>query len=412
MNQMDHLERDLTAWFEDIAVPRTPDYADEILRQTARVRQRPRWTFLGRWLPQSTTALEWVPIKPLPWRTIGLLVALALLLAAGAAAYLGSQQRLPAPFGAAANGLAAYASNGNIFTVDPVTGTRRAIVTDPSTDHAPRWSLDGTRLAFLRKAGVGDALVIADAAGNVITTSDGEPFFDIDTDGIAWSPDRRMIALVAGRPGLRGIHLVDAVDGAVTTLPVAHAGMEVHWRPPDGRQLLFFGGTEADPGLFLYSLDDRGTDEIPMSDADFTGLRPGGWTPDGRSFVFHRGSEQVEENRTDVVDVVTGETIVIHAAFGRLSHDGRRIAAIVRSGVRIWICVADIAGGPCVRIGQDDQAPDPTHFGGLQWSPDDEWVVVHPANGDPVVLLDPDGGDETPPSWPAEGLDSWQRTAP
>ena len=194
-----------------------------------------------------------MPIKPLPWRTIGLLVALALLLAATAAVYLGSQQRLPAPFGPAANGLGAYESNGNIFTVDPITGIRRAIATDPSTDHDPRWSLDGARLVFLRKAGVGDqgdVLVVTDAAGEVITTSQGGPFFGIDTDAIAWSPDRTMIAVV----GSRQIHLVDALDGAVTTLQVDYLGQEVLWRPPDGRQLMFLGGQEANPGLFLYSL--------------------------------------------------------------------------------------------------------------------------------------------------------------
>jgi len=57
MNRMDHLERDLTSWLDDIAVPRTPDYADEILQQTARVHQRPRWTFVGRWLPERATRL-------------------------------------------------------------------------------------------------------------------------------------------------------------------------------------------------------------------------------------------------------------------------------------------------------------------------------------------------------------------
>ena len=128
--------------------------------------------------------------------------------------------------------------------------------------------------------------------------------------------------------------------------------------------------------------------------------------------MYHRGSERVEENRTYIVDVATGETTLVDVAFGRLSNDGRRIAGLQRTGTRIWICVADIAGGPCDRIGQEAQAPDPTYFGGLQWSPDDEWIVTHPANGDPVALLDPDGGRVIEPSWPAEGLDSWQRAAP
>jgi hypothetical protein len=51
MSQIDRLERDLTAWFADTALPRTPEYGAEILRQTARMRQRPRWTFPALWLP-------------------------------------------------------------------------------------------------------------------------------------------------------------------------------------------------------------------------------------------------------------------------------------------------------------------------------------------------------------------------
>jgi len=326
--------------------------------------------------------------------------------------FVGSQAPLPAPFGPAANGLGAYAFDGDIFTVDPVTGSRRAIVTDPAMDHDPRWSLDGARLVFVRRAGAGDVLVVTDAAGEVITTSKDDPFVQIDTDSIAWSPDRRMIAVVAGRTGSREIHLVDALDGSVTTLPVAYAGMEPHWRPPDGRQLTFLGGTETSPNLSLYSLDDRRVDEVPISVGDASGLRPGGWTPDGRRFVIHRGSELVEENRTYIFDVATGDTDVVDVAFGRVSHDGKRIAGLVRTGERIWICVTDITGGPCARIGQEVHTPDPVHLGGLQWSPDDAWIVTHPVDGDPVALLDPDGGDQTQPPWSAEGLDSWQRAAP
>ena len=133
MSTTDRLERDLTAWFGETAAPRTPDYTDDILRQTARSRQRPRWTFPERWLPMSVITFGRVTLRPVPWRTVGLLVVLALLLAVAAAVYVGSQRRVPAPFGPAANGLVAYSKDGDIFTVDPTTGLRRAIVTGAVT---------------------------------------------------------------------------------------------------------------------------------------------------------------------------------------------------------------------------------------------------------------------------------------
>ena len=35
MSELDRLERDLTVWFAETGVPRTPPYLDDILRQTA-----------------------------------------------------------------------------------------------------------------------------------------------------------------------------------------------------------------------------------------------------------------------------------------------------------------------------------------------------------------------------------------
>ncbi len=93
-----------------------------------------------------------VVAPPIPWRSIGLAFALlALLLAMVAALAVGGLPKAPAPFGPAQNGLVAYASEGDIFTADPVTGASTAIVSGPTTDLNPRWSLDGTRLAFERK---------------------------------------------------------------------------------------------------------------------------------------------------------------------------------------------------------------------------------------------------------------------
>ena len=81
MNRPETLERDLTAWLADTATPRVPDFTDDILQLTAGTRQRPRWRFSERWLPMSVITLGRQTFKPLPWRAIGLLAVLALLLA-------------------------------------------------------------------------------------------------------------------------------------------------------------------------------------------------------------------------------------------------------------------------------------------------------------------------------------------
>lgn len=93
MNQPTVLERELTAWFIDVARPRIPDYVDDILLQTAATPQRPAWTFPERWLPVNVMTRGRLLIPPLPWRAIGLLAILVALLAAMLAAYAGSSSK-------------------------------------------------------------------------------------------------------------------------------------------------------------------------------------------------------------------------------------------------------------------------------------------------------------------------------
>ena len=44
----------VTSALEEIAPTTRPAYLDDVLAQAAATRQRPRWTFPGRWLPMDT----------------------------------------------------------------------------------------------------------------------------------------------------------------------------------------------------------------------------------------------------------------------------------------------------------------------------------------------------------------------
>src|SRR5690349_19900526 len=44
-------ERELPAILEDLYLGPAPDYRTDVLATAVRVRQRPSWTFPGRWLP-------------------------------------------------------------------------------------------------------------------------------------------------------------------------------------------------------------------------------------------------------------------------------------------------------------------------------------------------------------------------
>jgi hypothetical protein len=78
------------------------------------------------------------------------------------------------------------------------------------------------------------------------------------------------------------------------------------------------------------------------------------------------------------------------------------------------MCVVELSGGPCVPIGLSSQAFGPSHAAGVQWSPDDEWILTRPPGGDgsTAFLVDPDGAALEQPSWITNGAVSWQRVAP
>jgi Tol biopolymer transport system component len=404
MNRPDTLERDLTAWLADSATPRVPDFTDDILWVTARTRQRPRWSFAQRWLPASLLELGRRTVRPIPWRTVGLLAVLALLIAAAAAFYVGSQPRLPPTSGLAANGLVAYARDGDIYTIDPITGAREAIVSGPDTDREPRWSLDGTRFAFLRESGTGERLVIFDLKTKAVVATTAI-LFGVDTDTVAWSPDNRTISIsgVAGPSG--GLFVVDASSGALTHLAVDYQGLDVYWRPPDGRQILFLGGRGSDVGLYTVDVGDGAVTAIAAA-APGGWIRPSGWTPDGRRVVFTR-FEDSDRISTHVLDVTTGADVTFDGVgFAHVSNDGSRMVALDGGG---RVCVASLGGGPCVLIVQPSQAYEGTHAAGAQWSPDDRWILIRGLSDGSAILVDPDSPDRRQPSWIAAGGESIQR---
>ncbi len=407
MSLIDPMDRDLPIWFHETARPRLPDYTDDVIRQATAIRQRPRWTFLERWLPVAVT-LDRVPVAPLPWRTIGLLVALGLLVLTAVVA-VGSRPRLPEPFGRAANGLVAYGWGGDIFTVDPGTGARRAIVSGPTYDHNPRFSLDGTHLVFLRDAGnYRSWLVIVDKDGHDSIVAAIDPPIEIDTDGISWSPDGRTIALVVNAPKPPSVYLVDAATGNATAPDIEHGFMEVYWRPPDGRQLMFYGGPEDDPGLFVLSVKDGAVERLPTPGGHHDELRPLGWTPDGSRFLFHDNGYS-----THVVDATTGQDTIVPAGNGHLSNDGTRMVGLDGDGQVEWLCVALISGGPCDRLGGGSLVPSGGDHESLHWSPDDTRIITRPEDhGRSPSIVDSLGASLRQPSWIADGAESWQRLAP
>ena len=254
-----YTEGELTQWLETTGVTPRPDYVDDLLTRTARSHQRSAWRFPERWLPMDLTArAPTITGRQTPFRLIGLVALIVLALAVGAALFVGSQRRLPAPFGPAANGLIVYAAptdaswadtpafqrpQGDIFTVDPSTGISSVLVGGPTVDGYPVVSLDGTRVAFVREDELGQMLYVVDTAGGDPRPLTKEPLQEIDD--AAWSPDGQTIAFAAREGELSNLWIARS-DGSEAHKVDLGADLSVvlpQWHPPDGDELLLVGST-------------------------------------------------------------------------------------------------------------------------------------------------------------------------
>ena len=261
-------ERQLPSFLEDLYLGPSPDYRDDVLAAATAKRQRPAWTFPGRWLPMADIADRPAFAPRLPWRTIGVALVLIALLVAAAVLYVGTRQtKVPAPFGPARNGQIVFAGGGDIFTGDPVSGASRAIVTGPEMDGNPLFSRDGTRVAFMRQVGDPSTpafdLVVANADGSgpkVVATK-------LDTDNpYEWSPDGSYLVFTDTEFRL---YRIDASGAIPPKMLIEHAYVQPgEFRPPDGRQILYEpqadGATGSQGGHALWVMNSDGSGAKPM----------------------------------------------------------------------------------------------------------------------------------------------------
>ena len=428
-DRFDPFERRITDAIDEIAAARLPDYLDDILRQTARTSQRPRWTFPERWLPVDTALSRPTIFGRIPMRqliVLGLLVALA---AAALTFYVGNQQRPAPPFGPAGNGSLVYADGGDLYIRDTLSSPARVLISGPNPENFAGYTPDGSHLTYVETHDGADHLMVAKADGTspveiaVLQSA-------ADTYG-AISPDGRTFALVLPIDGAPKLSMA-AMDGSGSR--VIDLGrlrpLEVSWGPPHGERLLIRAQDEIGDGVDLYTLAPDGTGLTALNlpgISDFGTrytLSGAQWSPDGQTIAY---------NGIDAGKNQFGQPIK-HFRLHLVAPDGsndRAVPGSVDGTIQEnwptfspdgkWILVQDWSfdnslGGVFILPADGTtrgRAIGPQDIGGdisKVWAPDGSRIIVGENGGTRVFSIDPVTGEFEQLAW-TTGLPDWQRLA-
>jgi WD40-like Beta Propeller Repeat len=426
IGMFDPFEQRIAAAIDEIATPTRPAYLDDILRQTARTSQRPRWTFPGRWLPADT----WPVAMPAPVSgRLVVLLLLALLLLAIGAAVAGSLTRGPLPFGPAGNGLIGYPANGDLYVRDTITSQPRLLVGGPDAEMGPWFSPDGRRILFTRVSGGREYAWAANADGSNPHQVAAEPMVNANA---VWAPDSRTIAVVNDVRGVPVLSLVDTETGSSRPIDLGDLQPlpDLAFRPPDGAELL------VRVGIGVHAVDVA---IVPMDGGPprVLGLRgewlmgqqweTGGpvWSPDGQRIAYNRVERDpatgyvhfrvhtVRADGTDDVAIPGPAQDTIHEAWPAYSPDGRWILVHRwtwkgQGGGAGWLAVLPADGSaPARNIGPRVPGGEDTGLVKV-WSPDGTRVLLRAQNTRQVFSIDPATNRVEQLPW-SDDLPDWQR---
>jgi Tol biopolymer transport system component len=200
--------------------------------------------------------------------------------------------------------LTTHAGDGNIYVMN-ADGTDMRRITDGLNAASPAWSPDGSQLVVVTNQG--QQLVTMNVDGSneqVVAASRGYYQWP------AWSPDGAMIAYQSSPDGSidRTAVFTIEVDGShELQLTDATASEGYPAWSPDGSRIAYAAGDE------IWVMNSDGTDQRVVTDCGLAGGCVGdmapSWAPDGTELVFVRQEDGGGARRLYVLHVTTGKIV-------------------------------------------------------------------------------------------------------
>jgi TolB protein len=238
-------------------------------------------------------------------------------------------------------------SSKEIWVMDYDGASQRPLTSLRSIAITPRWSPDGSRIAFTCFAPYGG---LTSAQICMYSMDTGKlvafPRFRATNITPAWSPDGTQLIFSSSMQSNPELYVTDISGGRPKRLTFSNgANMSPAWNPKTGQTIAFVSDRGGTPQLYLMNADGTSTTKLDLPDKGYV-IDPA-WSPNGQllAFSWRRPNDNYD---IYIMDAASQQLVELTRDQGRNERpswapDGRHLVfESTRTGTRqIWTMLAD-----------------------------------------------------------------------
>lgn len=203
----------------------------------------------------------------------------------------------------------------DIYVIDVASRQRKPLATFKGTNTGARFSPDGSRVAMVLSGEGNSEIYVKPAAGGAVKRLTRSPSVESSP---AWSPDGSRLVFTSDRDGGPQLFQMSAAGGSMTRIPTNISGYcaEPDWSVANPNLIVFT--IRMGRGFVLAVYDFSTGKSTPVATGSGDAIEPS-WLADGRHVVFTARGPNTR--RIMIVDTETGKTTALSpSALGQVSH--------------------------------------------------------------------------------------------